>query len=80
MRLPCPHTLLAQEVLALLSEELVQLVNACLCKSAASRPDVISLTRFPFLMTHLQQPVDLRACLHGLRPLLEQDAQAQMAY
>ena len=65
------------EVLALLAEDLTQLINACLTKTAALRPDVMTLTRAPFLLRHMQTPVDLRACLLQLQPLLH--AEAQMA-
>lgn len=68
------------ELNGLLSDDLVQLVNGCLSKAAQMRPDVITLTRFAFLMRHAQAPVDLRACLLSLKPLIEQEAQASQSH
>jgi len=56
--------------------ELIEFVHACMGKAAHTRPDVISLTRFPFLARHLSEPVDLRAFLSGLHDYTQQ-AQAQ---
>ena len=52
---------------------------ACPCATAAARPDVISLTRYVFLQRHLQSPINLRACLLLLKPLLEAKAQERHA-
>ena len=60
------------DVSAHLSEDLRQFVDACLTKAAPQRPDVITLTRLPFLQRHLQSPVNLRDALLELKPFLEQ--------
>ena len=60
----------AAEVQQRLPADLLQLVHACLQKAAAHRPDVLSLTRFPWLCRHAAAPTDLRAYLGSVAPLL----------
>jgi len=62
------------EVQHALPSDLLELVHACLCKTAHHRPDAAAVTRAPFFARHLSEPVDLRGMLCSLRPLLQQDA------
>jgi len=58
-------------------QEMLELVHACMSKAAHTRPDVISLTRFPFLARHLSEPVDLRAFLSSLHDYMQQQQPQQ---
>jgi len=53
-----------------LPPDLWQLVHACLQKQAERRPDVLSLTRSPFLVRPTAAPTHLRGYLEGVAPLL----------
>ena len=65
------------EVQQRLPPDLLQLVHGCLSKSAHERPDVITLTRYPFLVRHAAAPLDLRAYLLSMLPKLQQQGQPQ---
>ena len=69
----------AAEVQQRVPTDLLQLVHACLTKVAPQRPDVLSLTRFPFMARHAAAPTDLRPYLVGLAPALTAGAEAASA-
>lgn len=62
----------APEVRQQLAPDLLQLVSACLIKSPHDRPNVLAITRSPFLERHLSAPADLRSYLQALHPHLMQ--------
>jgi len=70
---------LYHEQLSQMPSDLMQLVHDSLSKAPQMRPDVITLTRYPFLARHAQAPVDLRAYLVSVQPAVMQQQQPMSA-
>ena len=60
------------EVQQALSPELLELVQACLCREPQRRPNAAGLMNFPFFRRHLAAPVDLAGYMRELMPRLQQ--------